>query len=98
MKLSKIKTYESNSSRADEFVKAFIQNIEWEDYINEMDILESITKEEVVEVANKYYNDNYVLVRKNLGEDKSVIKVTKPAITPVEVNQRCSIRLLESHH
>jgi predicted Zn-dependent peptidase len=87
MKLSKIKTYESNSSRADEFVKAFIQNIEWEDYINEMDVLESITKEEVVEVANKYYNDNYVLVRKNLGEDKSVIKVTKPAITPVEVNR-----------
>jgi predicted Zn-dependent peptidase len=52
-----------------------------------MDVLESITKEEVVEVANKYYNDNYVLVRKNLGEDKSVIKVTKPAITPVEVNR-----------
>ena len=87
MKLSKIKIYESNSSRANEFVQAFIQRIDWKDYVKEMDVLESITKEEVMEVAKKYYQDNYVYVRKNLGEDTGVIKVSKPAITPVEVNR-----------
>ena len=87
MKLSKIKIYESNSNRANEFVQAFIQRIDWKDYVKEMDVLESITKEEVMEVAKKYYQDNYVYVRKNLGEDNSVTKVTKPAITPVEVNR-----------
>ena len=87
MKLSKIKVYESNSSRANEFVQAFIQRIEWKDYVKEIEVLESITKEEVMEVAKKYYQDNYVYVRKNLGEDTGVIKVTKPAITPVEVNR-----------
>ena len=87
MKLSKIKVYESNSSRANEFVQSFIQRIEWKDYVKEMEVLESITKEEVMEVAKKYYQDNYVYVRKNLGEDTGVIKVTKPAITPVEVNR-----------
>ena len=87
MKLSKIKVYESNSSRANEFVQSFIQRIEWKDYVKEMEVLESIRKEEVMEVAKKYYQDNYVYVRKNLGEDTEVIKVTKPAITPVEVNR-----------
>lgn len=87
MKLNKIKTYESNSSRANEFVQAFIQGFEWEDYVSEIDVLENVTKEEVIEVANKYYQNNYVFVRKNRGEDNSVIKVTKPAITPVEVNR-----------
>ena len=87
MKLSKIKVYESNSSRANEFVQAFIQRIDWKDYVKEMEVLESISKEEVMEVAKKYYQDNYVYVRKNLGEDTDVTKVTKPAITPVEVNR-----------
>ena len=87
MKLSKIKIYESNSGRANEFVQAFTQNIEWEDYVKELEILESITKQEVIAVANKYYQDNYVLVRKNLGEDLNITKVSKPAITPVEVNR-----------
>lgn len=87
MKLSKIKVYESNSSRANEFVQSFIQRIEWKDYVKEIEVLESITKEEVMEVAKKYYQDNYVYVRKNSGEDTEVIKVTKPAITPVEVNR-----------
>ena len=87
MKLERIKKFESNSSRANEFVQSFILDIDWMDYSQEMEVLESITKEEVLEVANKYYQDNYVLVRKNLGEDTSIRKVTKPAITPVEVNR-----------
>ena len=72
MKLSKIKVYESNSSRANEFVQSFIQRIEWKDYVKEMEVLESIRKE-VMEVAKKY-QDNYVYVRKNLGEDKKLLK------------------------
>ena len=87
MKLERIKKFESNSSRANEFVQSFILDIDWMDYSQEMEVLESITKEEVLDVANKYYQNNYVLVRKNLGEDTSIRKVTKPAITPVEVNR-----------
>ena len=96
MKLDKIKKFESNSSRANEFVQSFILDIEWEEYLKEFEILESISKEELVEVANKYYQDNYVMVRKNLGEDKSVRKVTKPAITPVEVNRDAQSEFLST--
>ena len=95
MKLEKIKKFENNSSRANEFVQSFILDIEWEEYIKEFEVLESITKEEVMEVANKYYQDNYVMVRKNSGEDKTVRKVTKPAITPVEVNREAQVRFLK---
>ena len=87
LKLSKTKRLESNSSRADDFVQSFILDIDWQTYVNEIKVLESITKEEVMEVANKYYKDNYVLVNKFIGEDTSIKKVTKPAITPVEVNR-----------
>ena len=86
-KLNKTKSYESNSQRADAFVQSFIQKVPWEDAVNEIKELESITKEEVIAVANKYYGNNYVLVNKHLGEDNSVRKVSKPAITPVEVNR-----------
>ena len=96
MKLDKIKKFESNSSRANEFVQSFILDIEWEEYLKEFEILESISKEELVEVANKYYQDNYVMVRKNIGEDKSVRKVTKPAITPVEVNRDAKSEFLST--
>ena len=96
MKLEKIKKFENNSSRANEFVQSFILDIEWEEYIKELEVLESITKEEVMEVANKYYQDNYVMVRKNSGEDKTVRKVTKPAITPVEVNREAKSDFLNT--
>lgn len=94
LKLSKTKRLESNSSRADDFVQSFILGIDWQTYVNEMSVLESITKEEVMEVANKYYKNNYVLVNKYIGEDKSIKKVTKPAITPVEVNRDTSSQFL----
>ncbi|MGC6429267.1 MAG: M16 family metallopeptidase [Flavobacteriales bacterium] len=94
LKLSKIKKLEKNSSRADEFVQSFILGIDWQTYVNQISVLESITKDEVIEVANKYYKNNYVLVNKNYGEDLSVRKVTKPTITPVEVNPNAKSEFL----
>ena len=49
--------------------------------------LEKVTKQDIIDFANAKYADNYVVVYKRAGEDKSVIKVTKPAITPVSVNR-----------
>ena len=87
LKLSQIKKLESNSGRANEFVSAFILGISWEDHQNEMAELEKITKQDIIDFANARYTDNYVVVYKRNGEDKSVLKVTKPAITPVSVNR-----------
>ncbi len=87
LKLSQIKKLESNSGRANEFVSAFILGISWEDHQNEMAELEKITKQDIIDFANERYTDNYVVAYKRNGEDKSVLKVTKPIITPVSVNR-----------
>ena len=87
LKLNQIEKLESNSGRANEFVEAFILGISWEDHQNEMAELEKITKQDIIDFANARYTDNYVVAYKRNGEDKSVLKVTKPAITPVSVNR-----------
>ena len=87
LKVNQIKKLESNSGRANEFVDAFTLGISWEDHQNEMAELEKVTKQDIIDFANAKYADNFVVVYKRTGEDKSVIKVTKPAITPVSVNR-----------
>ena len=87
LKLSQIKKLESNNGRANEFVEAFTLNILWEDHQNEMTQLEKVTKQDIIDFANARYADNYIVVYKRTGEDKLVIKVTKPTITPVSVNR-----------
>lgn len=87
MKFQQTKMYEHNNARADAFVGAFITNNKWQDYVNTIDRLSKITKQEVINFAKANYTNNYVVVYKRTGEDKNVQKVTKPAITPVEVNR-----------
>ena len=87
LKLNQIKKTESNSKRANEFVEAFILDISWQDYQNEMAELEKITKQDIIDFVNSRYTNNYVVVYKRNGEDKSMMKVTKPKITPVTVNR-----------
>ncbi|MEQ8548200.1 MAG: insulinase family protein [Cyclobacteriaceae bacterium] len=87
LKKSEMKSLESNSSRANEMVLAFTNDIAWETYIQNLDVLEKITKQEVVDFANKNYNDNYAIVFKRNGEDPNKQKVEKPYITKVPVNR-----------
>lgn len=86
-KLSQIKDFEKNSKRADAFVTAFIMHVPWEDYVAKVSEMETVTKQEIVDFANKYYDDNYVTVFKETGEDSGKVKVEKPDITPVSVNR-----------
>ena len=88
LKLNQIKKTESNSKRANEFVEAFILDVSWEDYQNEMTELEKITKKDIIDFAKNRYTDNYVVCYKRNGEDKSAMKVSKPKITPVSVNRQ----------
>jgi predicted Zn-dependent peptidase len=87
MKLQQTKMYERNGARADAFVNAFITGTKWQDYVDRINRLSKITKQEVIDFAKANYNNNYVVVYKRTGEDKNVQKVVKPAITPVEVNR-----------
>lgn len=87
LKLNRMKELESNRSRADYFVSAFIQGANWSDYIFELDEMAKITKQELVDWTNATFGDNYVAVYKNFGEDPNRHKVEKPEITPVVMNR-----------
>ncbi|MCC9167837.1 M16 family metallopeptidase [Pontibacter harenae] len=86
-KISLMQSYESNNNRADAFVTAFIYGMDWKDYVNRPEEFAKITKQDVMEVANKYLNDNYVLVYKRNNKNAVAEKVEKPSITPVPVNR-----------
>ncbi|TND10018.1 MAG: peptidase M16 domain-containing protein [Bacteroidetes bacterium] len=87
MKYQQTKSYESRSSRAYEYVNAFILGVPYGDYVKRIDRMAQYTKQDVMDFVRRNYTNNYVIVYKHTGEDKNVEKVVKPAITPVEVNR-----------
>ncbi|MEX2589307.1 MAG: insulinase family protein [Chitinophagales bacterium] len=86
-KLQDIKSYENNNARVSKFVNSFVVERPWEDIVKQYEVMEKITKEDVVEFANKHYGNNYVVSYKRLGEDTTVHKVDKPQITSIEIDR-----------
>lgn len=87
-KLSLLRSFDNNGARLNNLMNAFIQNRgeKWDDDVSMLDQMSRLTKQQIIETANKYFGENYVLVYKRKGEDKNVVKVEKPAITPIETN------------
>lgn len=86
-KKEKIVDNESYVNRANNLMSDFTSGVDWRTDVATVNELSKITKAQIVEFANKYLNDNdYVIIYKHQGEDKNIVKVEKPAITPVEVN------------
>ena len=86
-KLTRTKSYESNEARASAMYEAFIERIDWKDYLKQQDDFGTLTKVEIVKFANDNYGDNYATVFKRTGVDPNKVKVVKPAITPVPANR-----------
>ncbi len=86
-KKSEMSQYESNRARANSMVMAFTNDIPWNEYIQRIDNMEKVTKEQLVAFANKNYSDNYVIVYKRNGDDPNKQKVDKPSITKVPLNR-----------
>jgi len=82
-----IQQNDNYSSRADDLVDAFADGVDWKNSVGLLKELSAVTKSQIVAFANKYLNNqNYVIIYKHQGEDKSIVKVEKPPITPVETN------------
>jgi len=87
MQLSKIRQQENNFSRAFQYVDVFIKKMSYEDELNFINELQKITKKDIMKFAKENYGENYVVVYKRTGENKELVKVEKPQITPVEINR-----------
>jgi predicted Zn-dependent peptidase len=88
-KLNVQQNLEENAFRVGDLVDAYIKHKgnNWNQNVSFNDDLSTITKKELVDFANRFFtSDNYVIVYKRKGEDKNIVKVEKPSITPVETN------------
>lgn len=87
-KLGFLQAFDSNNSRAEYLSNEFILNraTKWDMSLNEINAMSKITKAEVVAFAKLFFKDNYVIGYKRKGEDKNILKVEKPAITPINAN------------
>jgi predicted Zn-dependent peptidase len=87
-KLGILQGMDNNSNRAELISNEFIMDrgADWNKTLNSPDAMAKITKKEVVDFANKFFVDGYVIGYKYKGEDKSTLKVVKPAITPINAN------------
>lgn len=90
-----IEENENYSSRASNLMSNFTDETDWKNKVSYVNELSKITKADIVAFANKYLGNNYVAVYKRQGEDKSIVKVDKPAITPVEVNREAQSDFLK---
>jgi predicted Zn-dependent peptidase len=86
-KKNKILATESYGDRASDLMDAFTSELDWKDQVAYTDQLSKLTKKDIVAFANKYFQNNYIVIFKRKGEDKNIVKVDKPAITPVETNR-----------
>jgi zinc protease len=86
-KYREIKSYENNYMRAYTFVYSFTNDVPWDKILKEKDELSKITKEEIISFVQKNYNDNYAVVYKRTGKNEEGKKITKPEITPVNLNR-----------
>jgi len=95
LKLQQQQALTDNASRANYYVDAFVNGVDWADLVEEYNSLDKVSKEDVVTVANKYLgSDNYVAIYKRQGQDPNELKIAKPQLTPIEMNRDKSSEFL----
>jgi len=73
---------EDIDSRCKVLIRLFSQGRTWTDYQNDLTRADQLTKEDVVKVANSYFGDDYLYVRKKTGR-YAKDKLTKPDFAPI---------------
>lgn len=86
-KLEQMQGMEQNRTRVSTMVDAFINHVDWKDVVSQIDELSKITKLQIVDFAKCNFHNGYAVAYKQQGEDNSVAKIEKPAISPIEMNR-----------
>lgn len=76
---------ESADGRTYMLAEVYGNNMEWFEYLNYAKAIKEITKEQLVEIAKKYFSKNYFTLYSKMGKIKPE-KLTKPAYDPVIPN------------
>lgn len=94
-KVQRLKGLETAEGLATNLYDTYIKGRTWEEELNEMDDYEAIRKEEVVEFANSFFKDNYVVINKEKGVNDKLLRVENPGITPIKINREAQSDFLK---
>lgn len=95
MKLSEIRSQESNMGRVFSMLDGFTQETPRIEKVQEIERLSKITKADIMAFVQNNYRDNYVMVYKRTGTAAEPEKVVKPEITPVTMNRDAESEFLK---
>ena len=87
LKLNYQRSLESNRWRVGEHLDAFINGESWEQHVSRLDRASKLTKQQIVDFANRFFTDGYATIFKRQGIDSLQKKIDKPAITPIPTNR-----------
>lgn len=93
-KLNYYRSLERNGSRADYMVDAFVNGQEWGNVVGLLGRQSRMTKQQLVDFANRHLGDNFICVYKRQGIDSTQKKIDKPAITAIPSNRDLSSAFL----
>ena len=86
-KLNYQRALDNNQWRVRQHMNAFINGKSWQQQTGLMDRISKMTKQQVVDFANRFFTNGYATVFKKQGVDSLQKKIDKPAITPIPTNR-----------
>lgn len=95
-KLQRMKALETADGLASNLYDTYIKGRSWEQELSEMDEYSTVTKQEVVDFANEFFKDNYVIINKEKGVNDKLLRVDNPGITPIKINREAQSEFLKS--
>lgn len=93
-KLQRMKALETADGLATNLYDTYIKGRTWEEELNEMDEYASFTKQDVIDFANNFFKDNYIIIDKEKGVNDKLIRVDNPGITPIKINREAQSQFL----
>lgn len=82
LKMEFEKAQENPFVRATQMAEFFTQGGNWADYLKAPETIESLTKEDITKVANRYFTSDYLLFQKKNGRYRRE-RVSKPDFEPI---------------
>jgi len=77
--------YEKNERRVELLRDTFLAFIDWETTLNEINLMEQVTKDRIIQVAQKYYGSDYV-VGFRVDAQHDLPSIEKPLIDPLIID------------
>lgn len=87
IKKDKQQEFESAEYRAFAMMYVFSQGKKWDEYIKQIEKVDSYTKEDIVAIANKYFTENYLDITKKTGKYPKE-HLQKPDFEPIVPKNR----------